>query len=85
MARAWYASDGRGSVILVDNYILTNDKPACRTGFVVCSIYAAFTGEVFPSSLSRNIRNYIASGLTNGVPEPRLPLAAKKYVYMRNS
>jgi hypothetical protein len=85
MPRAWFAYVGSGSVILPDNYLLSLDIPACRNGFTICAIYANFIGDEFPVTLSTNMRRYIANGLTNGVPEPRLPIAAKKYVYMRPS
>lgn len=85
MARAWFAFIGTGNPILPENYILSEDIPACRNGFTICAIYAADSGGETPSLISRNMRRYIANGLTNGVAEPRLPVAAKKYVYMRPS
>jgi len=83
MPKAWFAYVGSGSVILPDNYLLTNDAPACRDGFALCAIYVENIGVDFPAALSANIRRYIANGLTNGVAEPRLPEGAIKYVYMR--
>ena len=83
MPRNWFAYSGLGSVILPDNYLLTNDLPACRDGYTVCAIYVENIGLDFPGALSENIRRYIANGLTNGVSEPRLPLGSFKYVYMR--
>lgn len=85
MAKSWFAYTGLGSVILPENYLLSNDLPACRDGFVVCAIYAENIGLEFPGALSERLRRYIANGLTNGVAEPRLPLNSFKYVYMRPS
>lgn len=85
MAKNWFAYGGIGSVILPENYLLALDIPQCRDGFTICAIYADNIGLEFPGALSENLRRYIANGLTNGVPEPRLPLAAQKYVYMRPS
>lgn len=83
MARDWFAYIGEGNPLLPENYIISFDTPACRSGFSICAIYAADSAGSSPSVISANMRQYIANGLTNGVPEPRLPLAAKKYVYMR--
>jgi len=83
MAKAWFAYTGVGSIILPENYLKSNDLPRCRDGFNVCAIYVDDIGLEFPGVLSGNIKNYIANGLTNGVPEPRLPLEAIKYVYMK--
>jgi len=85
MARAWFAYNGLGSPILPEYYLLMSDKPACRNGFVICAIYARDSAGEVPSVISTNLRRYIADGLSNGVPEPRLPRSAKKYVYMRPS
>ena len=85
MAKSWFAYQGLGSVILPENYLLTDDLPACRNGFTICAIYAENIGLEFPGALSENLRRYIANGLTNGVPEPRLPASAFKYVYLRPS
>ena len=85
MSRSWFAYSGVGSVILPENYLLSPDIPMCREGFTICSIYVENIGLEFPGALSPNIRRYIANGLTNGVPEPRVPFEAKKYVYMRPS
>ena len=83
MSKSWFAYTGIGSVILPENYLLSNDLPACRDGFTVCAIYADNIGLEFPGILSENMRRYIANGLTYGVPEPRVPFEAFKYVYMR--
>jgi hypothetical protein len=85
MAKSWFAYGGTGSVILPENYLLAPDVPRCRDGYTVCAIYVENIGLDFPGSLSQNIRTYIANGLTNGVPEPRIPFASEKYVYMRPS
>lgn len=83
MAKNWFAYSGIGSVILPENYLLSDDVPRCRDGFTICAIYATNVGLEFPGLLSANLRKYIANGLTNGVPEPRIPLGSFKYVYMR--
>lgn len=85
MARAWFAYLGTGNPILPENYILSEDIPACRNGFSICAIYANDSAGENPIVISRNMRKYIANGLTNGVAEPRIPIEAKKYVYMRPS
>jgi hypothetical protein len=85
MSKAWFAYTGIGSVILPENYLLTNDLPRCRNGFTICAIYANNIGLDFPGAFSANLRRYIANGLTNGVPEPRIPAGSAKYVYMRPS
>jgi hypothetical protein len=82
MTKAWFAYSG-GNLLLPDNYLLTIDLPRCRNGFILCAIYADYVGEEFPAPLSVNIRRYIANGLTNGVPEPRVPAGSFKYVYMK--
>ena len=84
MAKAWFAYSGIGSVILNENFIKSPDMPRCREGFNLCAIYVEDIGLEFPGTLSPNIRRYIANGLTNGVPEPRIPLDSFKYVYMKS-
>jgi hypothetical protein len=82
--KAWFAYGGVGSVLLPENYLLSGDFPRCRYGFTICAIYADNIGLEFPGTLSTNLRRYIADGLTNGIPEPRLPLGAVKYLYMKS-
>ncbi|KIO76834.1 hypothetical protein TH53_12565 [Pedobacter lusitanus] len=82
MARAWYAYDGVSSVILPSSYLYTPIKPACRNGSELCAIYAVY-GGAFPVNISANIRKYIAAGITNGVPQPQIPVGAVTYVYLR--
>ena len=83
MAKAWFAYTGVGSVILPESYLKSDDIPRCRYGFNICAIYADDIGLAFPGTLSGNLQRYIANGLTNGVPEPRLPINALKYVYLK--
>jgi len=83
MAKSWFAYTGRGAVVLPESYLLNTDVPFCTTGFSLCAIYAENIGVEFPGAISPNLRRYIADGLTNGVPEPRLPLGSRKYVYMK--
>ena len=66
--------------------------PGCRTGYTVCSIYATArrinrgqpeSNTIYPADLSNNIKQYIAAGLSTGVPEPQYPFNTFKFVYMK--
>ncbi|MCC8423674.1 hypothetical protein [Mucilaginibacter sp. UR6-11] len=81
MARSWYTYGG-GDYDQPSSYLYATTKPACRTGYNLCSIYAAY-GGVFPAVISDNLLTYISNGLANGVPEPQIPAGAKKYIYMK--
>ncbi|KIO76836.1 hypothetical protein TH53_12575 [Pedobacter lusitanus] len=82
MARAWYAYDGVGSVVVPGSYLYSPTKPICRNGFDLCAIYAVYGGQ-FPTVVSANIRRYIANGLVNGIPEPQIPVGVVTFVYMK--
>ncbi|KIO76837.1 hypothetical protein TH53_12580 [Pedobacter lusitanus] len=83
MARAWYAYDGFGSLVLPSSYIYTPDRPVCRNGFSLCAVYAIYGGQ-FPTVISANLRKYIAAGLTIGTPQPQIPVNALAYIYLKD-
>ena len=84
MAKSWFAYTGLGSVILPENYLLSNDLPACRDGFVICAIYAEGQ-EMHPiDPLSENMIQYITLGLESELFQPFDPYYTKKYVYLKD-
>jgi hypothetical protein len=83
MAKRWYAYIGPpGSELTINKYRLAQDGPfGCNTGFTLCAIYAEYGGE-HPVRLSRNILDYIAVALMNGVNQPALT-GPPYYVYTK--
>jgi hypothetical protein len=85
MSRAWYAYIGGGaSPLSVTSYTITSIKPQCAAGPSLCAIYAYGSGQ-FPVSLSSNLQAYITAALTSGLPQPAVPVTAKKFVYDKTS
>ena len=83
MARAWYVYSGYGAVDRPVNYTFINRKPLCRNGVDLCVIYACY-GGLNPTRISDNLLIYIANGLATELAQPQVPIATKKYVYMKN-
>ncbi|PWG80214.1 hypothetical protein DDR33_13555 [Pararcticibacter amylolyticus] len=81
MARAWYSYLG-GNPEVPGSYRYVAFRPNCRTGFNLCAIYAIY-GGTRPASISDNLKDYIAAGLSSGVPEPSTPAGTTSYVYMK--
>ena len=82
MARIWYSYDTIGNPYAISSYRQTTTTPGCLNGPVICAIYATNGGD-HPLSISNNLREYIANGLSNNVAEPALPAGSKFFVYLK--
>ena len=82
MCRRWYAYMVEGPVDSVDSYLYSDaGSPSCFSGRRLCAIYATCdpTNPNQPLTISQRLQNYIATGITNGGPQPQPP--EKPYVY----
>lgn len=80
MARSWYSYNGTGATNQPSSYTLVTSDPTCVEGTRLCAIYA-INGGANPSTISARIQAYISNLFVTGVPQPVLPVGAKKYVY----
>jgi len=83
MAKSWYAFMGGDNPTSSSSYIQISATHDCLCGKEICAIYAEDHGFYPADPLSPNLQSYITQALVSGQLQPALPLAAKKYVYLK--
>jgi hypothetical protein len=85
MKKSWYMFNGGTSSNPFDisNYYKLKSSHTCLCGNIICAVYLNDSGLQPNSPFSNNLTNYIRSALSEGEMQPRQPIDAKKYVYLR--